>query len=127
MMLNKEGRFISRIFFAPLRVLGDADIGNIMAFVYRDQGEDFWRLYLRFRYYEDDLLGPESKDRRSIYEAACRPGEAIGEILPVMKAIFDAAGAGSFEEVIVESADQKVQYDRLREQPWIHLSEPRGN
>lgn len=122
MMMFKAGRFVSRVFYAELDALGP-DTGNLLAFVYRDPGEDVWRLDIRFRYYVDRDLTSKSKDRKSRYEGSSPPGATLAQFMPTLKLIFEMAGAGSFEEVIIESDDPAVVIARLKEQEWAHVQE----
>ena len=117
----RDGRYIGRIYYAELRRPG-LPPGNLMGTTFYDPGEPIvWHFEYRFRYYVDDDHTFASKDRKTWYEVAGEPGAAISELTPTIRMMFEAAGNGSFEEVIIESDQVAMQYQRLAEQPWAHL------
>lgn len=116
------GRFVSRVFWAELHVLGGADVGNVLGFIYRDKGEDHWQAEYRFRYYVDDDLTQKSKDRKSGYTITARKDATLADMIGAFKVIFNAAGLGKYEEIFVESDDPAVVLARMTEQEWAHVS-----
>jgi len=117
------GRFISRVFWAELHILGGPDVGNMLGWIYRDQGEETWRFEYRFRYYHDDDLTDKSKDRKSFYSGSTKPGQPIADVLTLFRVIFEAGGSGAYDEVMIDSDDPAVVLARVREQPWAHVTE----
>lgn len=114
----RDGRFISRCFYAELGILGLQ--GNMAGWIYRDEAEEpyTWRLTYRMRYYRDHLTTRQSKDRMTWFEAHADPGTGLGVLLPSTRVIFETAGGGKYEEVIIESAEVAVIMKRVSEQPW---------
>jgi hypothetical protein len=117
------GRFISRLFWAELHALGGPDVGNLLGWIYRDKGEETWRFEYRFRYYVDGDLTHKSKDRKSGYSGSTKPGQSLAQVLALFRVIFEASGAGQYEEIMIESDDPAVVIGRMKEQPWAHVSQ----
>lgn len=119
----RDGRYISRIFYTELLRPG-LPPGNLMGNIYYEaDAPTVWHFEYRFRYYEDDNVGPASKDRKSWYHAKSVPGTLLAKLLESVRIIFEMAGAGSFEEVIVDSDRALVQMSRLAAQPWAHVTQ----
>ena len=115
-----QGRLVARIFHVQAKTFP----GNVLAFVYRDASADGWTMYYRFRYYVDDKVGVESKDKRTEYEVRSRDRD-LPDCLPKFReplACFAEIQGSTLEEVIVDSADPEVVMRRLGEQPWSHIS-----
>lgn len=122
-----EGRYVSRIFYTELNVGGPGMArmitreGNLLGYTYRDPGEPVvWNHEYRFRYYVDDILDDHSKDESNWYHVRSQPGDPLEKLMPTIRNIFSVAGGGKFEEVVVESANFEVFFQRLTEQPWAH-------
>lgn len=114
----REGRYVSRIFYSELRAI--AVPGNMMGWIYRDGPDDLWRLQYRMRYYVDEDLTAASKDRMSWYEAVSKPDATVEKLISGTRVIFEKAGAGQYEEIIVDSSSAEVVMRRLGEQKWCH-------
>lgn len=119
----RPGRFVSRMFYTELSAKGPGP-GNIAAYLFRDNGEDFWRIHLRFRFYVDDDRTAKSNDRKVTQEFRAPPEHSLAQIVSTIKIMFDVAGGGAFEEIIIDSDDPVVVMNRVKEQPWANACGP---
>ena len=55
----KPGRYFAGLWF------GTHTFGNILAALWRDEGEELWHLDCRMRIVKDDVFGPESADKKT--------------------------------------------------------------
>ncbi len=64
-----KGTYILGMWYAEF----PSNKGNLMACVTKVDNK--WQLQYRFRYYKDDIVGPESNDKKSWYEGGLKDGE----------------------------------------------------
>ena len=67
---------------------------DMMALAYRKQGEDFFRVSYRFRYYADpeerDGFNPfDDRDEKRFYEATCSPEQTEERVIEVVDGMLD--------------------------------------
>lgn len=113
------GTYVARIFYAETSF----PAGNVFGYVYRDQGEDFWRFRFRLRTYVDDDLTHASKDPKTGFAYQSEPGVELESLLKQTRFMFELAGEGKFDELVIDSDDPAVTMAILAKQSWAQINE----
>lgn len=114
----KEGRFFSRFFF------GDLPGANLLAALYRDEGDDDWSLLFRIRVFFDNKVH-DSDDESRWWLVKIRNRTPLRATFEAKRALtvvlMDLGGSGDLEEVVVDSDDETKVTETLIAQPWASV------
>lgn len=101
--------------------------GNLLAHMgYLDETRTKIRIDMRFRWYRDDIIGPESKDQRSWYRLDTRDPEAcaLEKFRAVVERMRQRFGGANTWELLKGARSNEEFAEMLGRMPGIHKGAP---
>jgi hypothetical protein len=128
MLELKDGRYIAAVWFVPLRNAVDTSgtffqRADWLATLYRDEGDETFKLHYRFRYYVDDKV-QGSKDGRSGYLVDLvgkTEREATAIVSSAASAIAKTCRGADIHKIVLRSSDARFVASRLEKEDFVHF------
>lgn len=127
MLIIKEGRYVSKIFYSELPDGLGSSVGNVLAVIYKDTDKP-WEAFVRVRRYVDDKTHYSEDPKSAFMLQGTQDKEAIASrVKGMLDTVTSVVAPNTIDVVDVESDDPEAVVRALSSRPWAHARmEPVG-